>query len=129
MKTGNDVSSSAAEHQLPLGFIVETRNDGTVVISHKIWKTLLPELLIAAGSITGGCLLFRSSFQLAMLLFALAVMMLAGMWMGMQKLEFFIPGGTIIWRRGSRSGRIATSPTNSSPPTGSQASALRTASQ
>ena len=35
------------------------------------------------------------------------VMMLAGMWMGMQKLEFFIPGGTIIWRRGSRSGRIA----------------------
>lgn len=107
MKTDNDVSCGAAAHQLPSGFIIEIRADGTAVISRKIRKTLLAELLIAAGSVIGGCLLLRSAFRLAMWLFALAALMLAGMWMSVQKLGFSVSDGTITWRRGPGRGKVA----------------------
>ncbi|MBQ6474210.1 MAG: hypothetical protein IJJ33_19645 [Victivallales bacterium] len=107
MTCRNDFSCNAENPQLPPGFVVNVREDGTIVISHKIWKSLLLELLIAVGSTTGGYLLFSSAFQLAMLLFALAVLMLAGMWMNFQKLEYCISDGTFSYRRGPSGGIIA----------------------
>lgn len=107
MKTEHEISSSPADHQLPSGFIVTVPSDGTTSIAHK--KSPFPwELLIAAGAFAGGWfMLSHRDFQFAIILFGLAALMVAGMWTGIQKLEYSISDGTFSFRRGPCRGRIA----------------------
>ena len=107
MINGNDISNNAME-QLPPSFVVNVLDDGTLIVTRKIWKSLLLELLLAVGAGIGGYLMLHVALRLALLLFVIAVFILAGMWMNVQKLEFSISDRIFSYRSGPSGGRIAT---------------------
>jgi len=94
------------DQELPRNFIIRTREDGSVVVTCKIFPGILKDLAFFAVAAVAGCLVLRRDLRFALFLFAFAAFALIMLWMGFRKLAFSPTDGTFTYRSGPTGGKM-----------------------
>lgn len=95
------------DSELPEGFVAKAREDGSIAVTYRLFPSIVKDIFFAAVAGGAGCFLLRHDLRLALLCFALAAILLGGLWMSIRKLEFFPGDGTFSYRSGPVGGKVA----------------------